>query len=393
MYVQCIEQLERLEPLSRRWDELAGGCVFRSWTWLSTWWRHYGPTTGDALLVGTKLYVLVVYESDKSTGGQTPDQTSACSSTTDRLIAILPCYLDRSLARGKVLRLLGDGEVCSGHLDLLVTATNAPRVADVLAEYLCDQTGQWDLIDFPALDITQENAKIGRLIEALAECGCSVSQMPDQNGWSIDLPETWEEFLALQSTSHRKQLQCLEQRVLNSQLTVWHQVKLLKEFDSAWAIFVDLHQRRRKSLGEAGCFASPRWASFQEDVARRLLTEGRLRMSWLELAGQPVAAEYHFAGGRTTSAYQGGLDPNRLNEEPGRLSMIRTVQHAIAEGHRKFDLLRGDEPYKTHWQATQKETFHVQVIPSRTGAKLRYQAWSSVRGASRWVGRIARLFN
>ncbi len=87
-------------------------------------------------------------------------------------------------------------------------------------------------------------------------------------------------------------------------------------------------------------------------------------------------------------------DPNRgLTEGPGRLSMSRTVQHAIAEGHRKFDLLRGDEPYKAHWQATPKDTFHVQVIPSRTGAKWRYQAWSSVRGTARWVGQIAHLFS
>lgn len=317
----------------------------------------------------------------------------ACLPSTDQLVAILPCYLDRSLTRGKVLRLLGDGEVCSDHLDLLVTATNGPRVVEVLADYLCDQSETWDLIDFPALDITREDGKIGRLIAALAERECSVSKTPDQNCWSIDLPESWKEFLALQSKSHRKQLRRLEKRVLDLPSTVWRQVKLLNEFDPAWDLFVDLHQERRKSLGEAGCFASPQWAAFHEDVARQLLSEGRLRMSWLELHGQPIAVEYHFAGGRTTYAYQGGLDPERLDDEPGRLSMIRTLQHAITEGHRKFDLLRGDEPYKAHWRATPKETFHVQVVPSRTGAKWRYQAWNSVRGAARWVGQVTHLFS
>jgi len=393
MYVRCIEQLQHLEPIVSRWDELAGGCVFRSWTWLNSWWRHYGTMAEETALASKKLQVLLVYEGDDSTGCQAPTQSSAYGATSEQLVAILPCYSERSLTRGKVLRLLGDGEVCSDHLDLLVTATNAARAADALAEYLCGQTSQWDLIDFPALDITQENTKIGHLIDALSERECIVSQSPDQNCWSVALPESWKEFLALQSKSHRKQLKRLEKRVLDTPSATWHQVKLLEEFDSAWPLFVDLHQRRRESLGEAGCFASPRWAAFHEDVARQLLLEGRLRMSWLELEGEPVAAEYHFAGGRTTYVYQGGLDPNRLEDEPGRLSMIRTVQQAIAEGHRNFDLLRGDEPYKAHWRATPKETYHVQVIPKRTSAKWRYQTWNSVRGAARWVGQVTHMFS
>lgn len=388
MYVHLAEDLQQLEPLSRRWDELAGGCVFRSWTWLSIWWKHYGADRTD-----NKLRVLLVFEGDPSSKCQSTEQASDCSPAADRLTAILPCYLDASLTRGKVLRLLGDGEVCSEHLDLLVTATNAPRAADALADYLCGDGGGWDLIDLPTLDLDPDNSKIGKLLSALTERECGVSQTPDMNCWSVELPETWEEFLVQQSKSHRKQLRRLEKRVIDSPRAKWHQVKLFDEFQPAWKTFVDLHQRRRKSLGERGCFASPKWAAFQEEVARQLLREGRLRMSWLELDGRPAAAEYNFAGGRTTYAYQGGLDAERLDEEPGRLSMTRCIQHAIVEGHRKFDLLRGDEPYKAHWRATPKETYHVQVIPSRAGAKLRYQAWGSVRGAARWVKQVTHLFS
>ena len=73
--------------------------------------------------------------------------------------------------------------------------------------------------------------------------------------------------------------------------------------------------------------------------------------------------------------------------------MILSLQQAISEGHRKFDLLRGDEPYKAHWRATAPETFHVQVIPSRAGAIWRYQTWNSVRGAARWVRKVTHLFS
>lgn len=384
MFVQIVEKLEDLQPLSQRWDELAGSCVFHSWTWLGTWWKHYGNRSSH------KLHVLLVWEGDPTPSCSDPESQPVRQPKS--LSAILPCYIESTVARGKVLRLLGDGEVCSDHLDVLVSATNAARCAEALAEHLC-QDEAWDLADFPTVDRTGEEVKIGHLFAALAENDCQVSRNEDLNCWSIALPESWEEFLTLQSKSHRKQLRRLEKRVLETDTCHWHQLKLLEDFDAAWEILIDLHQRRRQSLGEPGCFASDRWSAFHREVARQLLGEGRLRLSWLELEGKPIAAEYHFAGGRTTYAYQGGLDPDRLDEEPGRLSMIRTVQHAIEEGHRKFDLLRGDEPYKPHWRAVAKATEHVQVVPNRQSAKLRYQTWTSLRGAARWVRQVAHLFS
>ena len=88
-------------------------------------------------------------------------------------------------------------------------------------------------------------------------------------------------------------------------------------------------------------------------------------MSWMELDGTPAAAEYHLADSAATYAYQGGVDPDRLDEEPGRLSTILCLRHAIEEGHRQLDFLRGDEPYKAHWRATPRATYDYRVIPNR----------------------------
>ena len=384
MYVRKIDAFENLQALSQRWDELAGTCVFRNWAWISTWWKHYGADSSR------QLSVLLVWEGEPPASCIEPT-TAACD--PERLAAILPCYVEKSITSGRVLRLLGDGEVCSDHLDLLVSATNAVRCSDAIAEHLCQEWTDWDLIDFPTLDESAEDTKLRHLLSALAQNECQVSRHSDQNCWAIELPETWEEFLALQSKSHRKQLRRLEKRVLQSEACQWHQVKLLEDFERGWEVLVDLHQKRRRSLGEPGCFASATWGAFHKDIAAQLLAQGHLRLSWLELGGEPIAAEYHFAGGRTTYVYQGGLDPDRLEEEPGRLSMIRCVQQAIEEGHRKFDLLRGDEPYKPHWRATARETVRVQVVPNRQTARLRYQTWSSLRGAAQWVRQVTHLFS
>jgi len=371
MHVLRVQQLENLSPYRKQWEQLADGCVFRSWTWLSTWWKHY-----HSLRPAQSLNVLLVFadEFHETKNGQ--------------LIAILPCYSDTSLTRGKVLRLLGDGEVCSDHLGLLVDSSDAQLASQAIAEYLVHQWEEWDLIDLSTID--NHDATMGLLCLALESHDCQVSRQAGLNNWSVALPASWEEFLALQSKSHRKQLRRFEKRVLKTGQGVWHLAQTQQDFDIAWTILVDLHQRRRMSLGEPGCFASPRWADFHRDVAGQLLQSGRLRLSWLELGGQPAAAEYHLADSKTTFAYQGGIDPDRLDEEPGRLSMIVTIQHAIDEGHLAFDLLRGDEPYKAHWRATARPTTDFQIVPPRNSARWRYQAWSYMRSARKLTQEFAK---
>ena len=43
--IACFTTFEELTPYADDWDRLAAGVPFRSWTWLSHWWRHYGPRT------------------------------------------------------------------------------------------------------------------------------------------------------------------------------------------------------------------------------------------------------------------------------------------------------------------------------------------------------------
>jgi len=379
MYVQRITNLTDLQPYRERWDELAGDCVFRSWAWLTTWWQYYGA--------GQELFVLLVFADDDAPNCR---QVTTCADSLNRdathrranqLTAILPCYLEGNFARGRVLRLLGDGEVCSDYLDLLANPAEAGLAAAALARYLCENAGDWDTTDFTA--IGNESLGLTQLSEALNKLGCHVARTPNQNCWAVDLPADWEAFLALQSKSHRKQLRRLERRTLETDQAVWHRVETPEQFAVAWPILIDLHQRRRNSLGEPGCFASQRWANFHHDIARQLLDTGNLRLSWLELDGHPVAAEYNFAGEKTIWAYQTGIDPDRIDEEPGKLSMIRIFQSAIDEGHQQFDLLRGDEPYKAHWRAKPQATCDLQIVPARRTARLRFRAYNYLQGAAR----------
>jgi CelD/BcsL family acetyltransferase involved in cellulose biosynthesis len=301
----------------------------------------------------------------------------------------LPGYVDISWSQGRVWRLLGDGEACTDHTGLLVAPQLAEAVAAALATHVGDRL-DWDLLDLHAIDA--HDTATTALFDALAVGGCTTARLHADRCWSIELPATWDEFLAMQSKSHRKQLRQLDARVLHSGRAAWKLVERPEDFGRAWSTVVDLHQRRRQSLREAGCFASSKWAAFHWEVAQQLLAQGRLRLSVLELDGQPIAAEYHLAGEHATYAYQGGVDPDRLEAEPGQLSTICSIKRAIAEGHKQFDLLRGDEPYKAHWRATPSQALRLVAVPPRLWPRLRRGAFSGVRNAARMTKQLTGLF-
>lgn len=370
MHVHCVENLAELGRYGAAWETLAGGNVFRSWTWLSAWWRHFGEGRSRR-----ELRAFLAFDEV----GEEPGS----------LVAVLPAYVETSWSQGRVLRLVGDGEVCSDHLGLLTAAGERDGreqceqihiACDAIAAAVAERS-DWDLIDFEGVD--GDDAATLRFHKALALHDCTASRLLGERIWAIDLPATWDDFLALQSKSHRKQLRQLERRVLKSDRVEWRLVESASDFGDAWTMLVDLHQRRRRSLGEPGCFASPRWAAFHWDVAQQLLAEGRLRLSTLQLDGRAIAAEYHLASGKATYAYQGGLDPDRLAGEPGQLSTICSIKRAIAEGHVQFDFLRGDEPYKAHWRAMPRQVVRLTAVPARLWPRVRHRTWSGARELAR----------
>ncbi len=375
MTVQLITTFDELRALEAGWSELSGDSPFRSWDWLATWWKHYGDPGRRQRDRGRaspdrQLHVLAVYGENRN-GDQRP------------LIGVAPWFLDRTIVKGNVLRWMGCGEACTDHLSLICKPEDRERVAIEAAEALTVQCDDWDRLDLSAVDADDYAALA--LAAHLEERECLVSRQEADSCWVLDLPASWDEYLAAVSKSHRKQLRQLERRVLESDRVQWHPVTNSAEFETAWPVLVDLHQRRRRSLGESGCFASQSFHHFHYEVARRMLQRGQLRMSWLALDGSPAAAEYHLADRGATYAYQGGVDPERLEDEPGRLSTILCLRRAIKEGHRRFDFLRGDEPYKAHWRAQQQTTYDYRVVPNRRLARLRGRVLTFTGAVTDWV--------
>jgi len=348
MHVDIIEDARELTQLGGEWDALARGVPFRLHAWLAGWWRHYGE--------GKRLHVLAVRDAQR------------------RLIGIAPWYVESSAVWGRTIRQLGTGEVCSDFLSLLAAPGEDDRVAETLAAHVCrHRSMRWDCLRLEGVDA--EDTLTAHFVQTIERFGRRVYRRPVHRCWRLDLTGGWEAVLARQSKSHRKQLRRLESRVLQSKRVVLRRAEDEQQLARLWPQLVDLHQRRRQALDEPGCFASRRFADFHEQVSRQLLAAGTLRLVVLELDGQPAAAEYQLAGDGVTYAYQAGVNPELLDEQPGKLIMIATIRQAIRDGQHAFDLLRGDEPYKPHWRAEPRQAFEYRASNAHTSANMRHVAW------------------
>jgi CelD/BcsL family acetyltransferase involved in cellulose biosynthesis len=90
-------------------------------------------------------------------------------------------------------------------------------------------------------------------------------------------------------------------------------------------------------------------------------------------------------GGKIDYAYQAGIDPAFLDQEPGRMMGAVMIQRAIAEGQQGFDFLRGDEPYKRQWRAEPRRLVQWRIVPQRALPQLRHSAWLAGSAMKTWL--------
>jgi CelD/BcsL family acetyltransferase involved in cellulose biosynthesis len=79
--------------------------------------------------------------------------------------------------------------------------------------------------------------------------------------------------------------------------------------------------------------------------------DGPLRLSFLTLDTRRIAASVFFETDDSILYYNAGLSPEARSLSPGVVMVERLVQRALETGKRRFDFLRGNEPYKYEWGA------------------------------------------
>ena len=350
-----IDQTWQFTELRSAWDSLLqssqAASPFLTWEWLHSWWTH--------LRGSSPLRMLKV-------------------DAGNRLIAIAPFRLTRGVARMPCLDLLGTGEAGSDYLDVITRSGVEPDALDAIERFVVAQS--------MALRLTHlaSSATAAGLVDRLAHRGWTHVTTPGGICPYIPLAaQTWDSYLATLGASHRanvrRRLRALEQKfdVQFERVSGDHQRR------DALERLTRYHERRFESSGTA--FRTASLCAFHDEVSRRFLDRGWLRMFVLRVNGATAAVMYGFLYNRTFYFYQHGFDDSYQQYSIGLVLMALSIRAALEESAAEFDMLWGTEPYKFLWARKTRELHNVHLFPPHLAGRLHHGLFDTRRRLSAFI--------
>ncbi len=323
-----VESLDRFDLLdATTWNGLltrtAAPVLFLTWQWQHHWWRAFGDGR--------------------------PLRLHRVSDSSGQLMGLLPLYAESD----GTMRIVGGVDV-SDYLDLLAPSGREEEVWGALLQHRSSEPGVWDLHCLRA-----SSATVSLLPSLAPQYGLRARVSREERCPILSLPETWDAYLGGLSGKDRhelrRKLRRLERELPGARVRSHASANGV---DEAMTAFLTLH---RKSKPGKARFMDTRMAEFFRVVAGALMREGWLRVWFLEHRGRPLAAylAYEYAG--SVGLYNSGFDPADAALSPGIVLLSQVIEDAIGRGFRRFDFLRGEEPYKYAFGATPEDLFNVVV--------------------------------
>ncbi|MDO8568463.1 MAG: GNAT family N-acetyltransferase [Dehalococcoidales bacterium] len=286
-----------------RWNS-----IFVLPVWLEVWWQQFRPET--------ELFLRAV----RGENG---------------VIGIAPLQV-----KEKTGLFVGNTDVCD--YDDFVVAPGRDRE---FFTALIDELRKKNITSLELKHLRPDSTVITKLVELAPALGCKIECRPDAVSLEMDLPSTWEEYLASLTSKQRhevgRKLRRLEEMGKVSYRTLADGAAIEASLD----MFLKLFSESRR---DKAAFLTPAIESFFRSMAQRMAQEGLLRLGVLELDGVPTAMVMCFDYNGTIYLYNSGYDPQYNYLSAGMLCKVLCIKESIQLGRKKFDFLKGAETYKYH---------------------------------------------
>lgn len=363
--IERIEDTADFETLRAEWDDLlqqsASDCLFLTWEWLFTWWKH--------LAAGRTLRLLTLRE-----GG---------SLTAIAPLTLRPPQLTR-ITLFRTLEFLGAGMVGSDYLDFIVRIGRERAACRALADNLRHGKLMLELTQL------QRRACVAETFAAeLTRGGWSLSETKTDVCPFIDLSgHSWSSYLATLGSEHRYNFG-RRLKNLRKQFDVrFEQVRSEEERREVLPLLIALHNLRWRNRDFSEAFFTTDLVAFHDELSRLALEQGWLRLFVLRLDGKPAASLYGFSYHGVFYYFQAGFDPFYSRHSVGLVTMGLAIQSAIEEGMHEYDLLHGAESYKFHWAREAHELGRLELYPPGASGWLYKGALEVNRAARRMARRV-----
>ena len=353
--VQVVESGAGFAALAAEWESLqaqaARTSVFETFDWQHLWWQSYGR--------GRALKILVA-----RAGGSQGSQASQGA-----IVGLLALHIETvQIMRFPVrhLRFVGTGgDTYPDDLGPLLAPGREDEIARSFADAVVQLAG-WDVLMLtdmnPECPFTAAVAAASRRARFACETGRS------ERIAFTNLPATWDGWLQSMHRDRRYRIKNIRKKLLaahpKARFFVWDDPKTL---DEGFERLVYLHQKRWRSIGKAHAFSTPVYREFHRAVMGACLARDRLRLYSLDLGGEVAAMYYFYRFRDTVYLMQSGFDPDHADVKPGQVLLGYIIEHAISEGHKVLDFLKGDHRYKDELSTGERETSYVTAFRLNPG--------------------------
>lgn len=292
------------------WVRCPQATPFTTPHWLLPWWRHFHPGALRAIVVRRG----------------------------DRLVALAPLYLEDG-AFGR--RLLPIGISLSDFSDVLLDPGES-RAAAALMAHAAGLGDAWSLEELaPEAAALALPCPPGWRDARCGQSACpelTLSGRVDADGLPLEVP-------AKRRANVRRAVRAASKRGLR--------IERPAEADGFLDQLTALHRRRWDGEGEASVLADPAVQGLLREALPALLSAGQAHLATVRIGGVVAGALLSLRWGGTLAPYLSAFDPAFAAESPLAILFAEALREAAAGLHR-FSFLRGREPYKYLWGATDR---------------------------------------
>ena len=307
-----VKEIQSFGEMQPSWEGLLSVCpvntIYLTPQWQETWWNTYGQ---GRQMAGFYL--------EGSEGVTAIASLSRCNG---------------------VASLLGSPETFD-YNDFLIR----PGYEGTFFPRLLARLGEEGLETLTLYSLRESSPTLEYLPPLARREGYSVEIAEEDVAPGVDLPESWDAYLGLLSRKDRHELRRKMRRLEGLDDWRWYGVDGEEQVTERLDDFLRL---MRLSDPEKSEFMTPQRERFFHDIARRTAQLGLIRLFFMEIRGQLVAASLCFDYGPTRLLYNSGYDPEFGYYSVGLLLNALCLRDAIDQGREYFDFLRGSEPYKYH---------------------------------------------
>ncbi|MGZ4206886.1 MAG: GNAT family N-acetyltransferase [Actinomycetota bacterium] len=309
----------------------------------------------DAALTELAADWRALWESDPSAGVfHTPQYARAEWDTelgADRLLAVIEMRREGTLVGLAVTTIDPDGtlgflgnEAVTDYLGPVSDPAERDAVADAFVGALQDL--EWSRAEL--FGLAADSGWSDALARAAKAAGYAVTDSKQDVCPRIEPLRTYEEYLASLNGKLRHEIRRKARRLERDAGGYAIRVTDASTLDPDLELFYEMH---RSSSGPKGRFMHEDVAALFTRIARAFDEQGWLRLTWLEIAGEPAAGALSFSARGAWSVYNSVYDHRHAELAPGMVLMAECIRMAAEEGCHTFDMLRGDEPYKYRFGA------------------------------------------